>query len=292
MKGIILAGGRGTRLWPLTRGVSKQLLPVFDKPLIYYPLSTLLLMGVDDFLIITTPYEADAFKRLLGDGSQWGVKFTFAEQPSPDGLAQAFMIGEKFIDGDTCTLILGDNILFGHRMSETLNHACETHAGATVFSSYVGDPERFGVVEFDENEKPMRIEEKPENPRTNWAITGLYIFDPRVVEYAYDVRPSARGELEIIDVLQRYLDQGELAVERLGRGFTWLDCGTYDSLISAGEYVATIERNQRLKIACPEEIVFNLGYIDAGRLADLARPMMKNDYGRYLMNLAEKGAPR
>ena len=289
MKGIVLAGGRGTRLWPLTKGVSKQLLPVFDKPLLYYPLSTLLLLGIKEILIITTPHDADAFKRLLGDGSQWGVEFSYVEQPSPDGLAQAFILGEEFINGDPVALILGDNILYGHRMGEAFAHALELHESATVFSSYVGDPERFGVVEFDQQGRPCSIEEKPEKPKSNWALTGLYLFDPRVVKYAYDVQPSARGELEITDILQRYLDDGELTVERLGRGFTWLDCGTHDSLIAASGYISTIERNQRLKVACPEEIVFNLGYIDAAQLVELAKPMLKNEYGRYLMKIAEDG---
>ncbi len=287
MKGIILAGGRGTRLWPLTKGVSKQLLPIFDKPMIYYSLSTLMLAGIRDILIITTPQDVESYRRLLGDGSDWGVKFSFVVQPSPDGIAQAFILGETFIDNEKCALILGDNIFHGHRLSEMLVSAQQRTIGTTVFTSMTGDPERFGIVEFGDQSQPVSIEEKPENPRSNWALTGLYFCDNKVSEYARQVKPSGRGELEITDILRRYMKDEELFVERLGRGFTWIDCGTNESLVAASDYVASIERNQRLKIACPEEVAFNLGYIDAKQLADLARPMLRNDYGAYLMHIAE-----
>ena len=288
MKGVILAGGRGTRLWPLTLAVSKQLLPVYDKPLIYYPLSTMMLAGIRDILIITTPQDLESYQRLLGNGHDWGVNFSFLAQPSPDGLAQAFILGESFIGDDRAALILGDNIHYGHRLSEMLDSAVSRTSGATVFSYYVGDPERYGVLEFDQNGKPVGIEEKPKVPKSQWALTGLYFFDNRVVPYAHDVKPSARGELEITDVLQRYLDSEELAVERLGRGFTWIDCGTTDSLIGASEFVRTIQSNQDLMVACPEEVALYKNFIDTEQVRRLAEPLSKTHYGQYLISLADR----
>ncbi|KPZ52375.1 Glucose-1-phosphate thymidylyltransferase 2 [Pseudoalteromonas sp. P1-13-1a] len=288
MKGIILAGGSGTRLYPITMGVSKQLLPIYDKPMVYYPLSALMLAGIREVLIITTPEDCDSFKRLLGDGSQFGIVLSYTVQPSPDGLAQAFILGEKFIGDDDVCLVLGDNIFYGQGFTPKLKHAVQNAKngqGATVFGYQVKDPERFGVVEFDENKKAISIEEKPDKPKSHYAVTGLYFYDNSVVELAKQVEPSHRGELEITCLNEMYLEQGKLNVEILGRGFAWLDTGTHESLLEAAQFVETIEKRQGYKIACLEEIAFNNGWLSKQSLKSLARPFIKNSYGKYLMEL-------
>jgi glucose-1-phosphate thymidylyltransferase len=284
-KGIILAGGTGSRLWPLTIATSKQLLPVYDKPLVYYPLSTLMIAGIRDVLVITTPEDAPAFRALLKDGSHIGVRISYAVQPKPDGLAQAFLIGEKWIDGEACAMILGDNIFHGQGLAELTQEAAKKTTGATLFGYQVSDPGRYGIVELDASGKAIHIEEKPKAPRSNWSVTGLYFYDTRVCELARQVRPSARGELEITALNQLYLRRGEVSVMRLERGFMWMDCGTHDSLLAASAYVATIEKRQGAKIGCPEEIAWRQGWIDAQGLKAAAEPLSKTDYGRYLQRL-------
>lgn len=288
MKGIILAGGSGTRLYPITRGVSKQLLPVYDKPMIYYPLSVLMLAGIQDILIITTPEDNESFKRLLGDGSDFGIKLSYAIQPSPDGLAQAFLIGEDFIGQDSVCLVLGDNIFYGQGFTPMLKQAAEKSCGATVFAYQVKDPERFGVVEFDESFKALSLEEKPVQPKSNWAVTGLYFYDNRVVEFAKQVKPSARGELEITTLNEMYLKDGTLNVQLLGRGFAWLDTGTHDSLHEASSFVKTIEHVQNLQVACLEEIAWRNGWLSNQQIKSIAQPMAKNAYGKYLLSLVNE----
>ena len=288
MKGIILAGGSGTRLYPLTTVVSKQLLPVYDKPMIYYPLSILMLTGITDILIISTPEDTPRFEQILGDGSKLGIRLSYNVQPTPGGLAQAFLIGESFIGDDPVALILGDNIFYGHGLTKRLRQAIATPAGATVFGYYVTHPEQFGVVEFDHEQKAISIEEKPDHPKSNYAVTGLYFYDNRVVEIAKGLIPSERGELEITDINKKYLELGDLQVQLLGRGFAWLDTGTHESLLAASQFIETIEKRQTLKIACLEEIAFNRGYISKEKLIQLAQPLKKNQYGQYLLNIANQ----
>lgn len=289
MKGIILAGGSGTRLHPVTLGISKQLLPIYDKPMIYYPLSVLMLGGITEILIISTPQDIGRFEEILGDGEKWGLKFSYQIQPSPDGLAQAFLLGEDFLNGDACTLVLGDNIFYGHDLQHTVTSAINENTGATVFGYHVNDARSYGVVEIDEHGKAISIVEKPENPKSNLAVTGLYVYDHRVVELAKTVKPSARGELEITDLNRLYMERGELTVSQMGRGFAWLDTGTHDNLLDASQFVATLERRQGLKIACPEEIAFSLGLINKNQLSNLAAEYSKSSYADYLRKIVAQG---
>ncbi|MFT4179528.1 MAG: glucose-1-phosphate thymidylyltransferase RfbA [Thermomonas sp.] len=288
-KGIILAGGSGTRLYPITRAISKQLLPVYDKPMIYYPLSVLMLAGIRDVLIINTPHEQALFRNLLGDGSQWGMRIEYAAQPSPDGLAQAFLIGREFLAGGPSCLVLGDNIFHGHGLTELLQRADARDDGATVFGYWVSDPERYGVAEFDANGKVVGLEEKPDKPKSHYAVTGLYFYDGRASDFAASLKPSPRGELEITDLNRCYLEDGSLHLEKMGRGYAWLDTGTHESLVEASTFIQTIEKRQGLRVSCPEEIAFLNGWIDAEQLRALAAPLAKNGYGQYLLGLVEQG---
>ncbi|KRL38250.1 glucose-1-phosphate thymidylyltransferase RfbA [Liquorilactobacillus uvarum] len=288
MKGIVLAGGSGTRLYPITRGISKQLIPVYDKPMIYYPLSTLMLAGIRDILIISTPRDTPRFEDLLGTGENFGVNLSYAVQDKPNGLAEAFIIGEKFIGDDSVCLILGDNIYYGSGLSQMLQKTANKSEGATVFGYHVNDPERFGVVDFDKQMHALSIEEKPVHPKSNYAVTGLYFYDNKVISIAKALKPSARGELEITDINKVYLERGKLDVQLMGRGYAWLDTGTHDSMLEASSFIATIQKRQNLKVACLEEIAFRMGYITASRLCELAQPMKKNDYGKYLLDIAKR----